>query len=222
MKYDIDLVMWDLDGTLLDTKPGIIQAIKETLELMELRELTDEELETFIGPPFGQSFPRFYGDDKQELKEFVEIFRYIYKNKTFYYAEPFDGIVDVMRTLRKNGIKQTLCTYKLQNYAMDLMEHYKLDEFLNCIFGSLLTESLLKSDMLINSAKYCHINDMKRTVLIGDTRYDYSAAILANANFIAANYGYGEKIFKEANYGGTLLGHANTAYEILDYINIKG
>ena len=101
MKYDINLVMWDLDGTLLDTKPGIIQAIKETLELMQLSSLTDEELNTFIGPPFGQSFPKYYGNDKKELKEFIETFRYIYKNKTFYNAEPFSGIVEVMKKLRK-------------------------------------------------------------------------------------------------------------------------
>ena len=218
MKYDIDLIMWDLDGTLLDTKPGIILAIKETLDIMKLHSLTDDELNTFIGPPFGQSFPKFYGDDKEQLKEFIETFRDIYKNKTFYIAEPFDGIVNTMKTLKERGKKQTLCTYKMQSFAEKLMEHYKLDQYLNCIYGSSVEEKITKSAMLINSAKYCHIDDMKKTVLVGDTRFDYAAAILARSNFIAANYGYGDKLFKEADYGGTLIGHINTAYEIIDYI----
>lgn len=218
MKYDIDLIMWDLDGTLLDTKPGIILAIKETLDIMKLHSLTDDELNTFIGPPFGQSFPKFYGDDKEQLKEFIETFRDIYKNKTIYIAEPFDGIVNTMKTLKKKGKKQTLCTYKMQSFAEKLMEHYELDQYLNCIYGSSVEEKITKSDMLINSAKYCHIDDMKKTVLVGDTRFDYAAAILARSNFIAANYGYGDKLFKEADYGGTLIGHINTAYEIIDYI----
>lgn len=218
MKYDIELIMWDLDGTLLDTKPGIIQAIKETLDIMNLHSLTEDQLNTFIGPPFGQSFPKFYGDDKEQLKEFIETFRDIYRHKTFYIAEPFDGVVDTMKTLREQGKKQALCTYKMQSFAEKLMEHYELDQYLNCLYGSSLEEKLTKSDMLINSAKCCYVNDMKKTVLIGDTRFDYAAAILAKSNFIAANYGYGDKLFKEADYGGTLIGHANTAYEILDYI----
>ena len=218
MKYDIDLVMWDLDGTLLDTKPGIIEAIKETLQIMKLEKLTEEELGTFIGPPFGQSFPKFYGNDEAQLKEFIETFRDIYKNKTFYHAEPFDGIKEVMKTLKEKGIKQSLCTYKIKNFAENLMEHYELDQYLDCIYGSSIEEKLTKSDMLINSAKDCNISNMKRTVLVGDTRFDFAAAILANSYFIAANYGYGDKLFKEADFGGTLLGHAETVYDILEFI----
>lgn len=218
MKYDIDLVMWDLDGTLLNTKPGIIEAIKETLRLMNLRELKDVEIDTFIGPPFGQSFPNFYGKDEKQLKEFIETFRYIYKNKTFYHAEPYDGIIDVMKTLKNQGKKQSLCTYKIESFAKELMDHYGFSQYLDCIYGSVEEKELTKSEMIINSARDCNISDLKRTVLVGDTRYDYAAAILAKSYFIAANYGYGEKIFKEADYGGTLLGHAYTVNEILEYI----
>ena len=218
MKYDIDLVMWDLDGTLLDTKPGIIEAIKETLQIMNLRELVEEELDTFIGPPFGQSFPKFYGYDEKQLKEFIETFRDIYRNKTFYHAEPYEGVKDVMKALKGKGKKQALCTYKIQSFAKELMEHYGLSQYLDCMYGSSLEEKLTKSDMMLNSAKDCNVTDLKRAVLVGDTRYDFAAAIISNSYFLAANYGYGDKLFEEVEYGSTLIGHANTTYEILEYI----
>ena len=218
MKHDIDLVMWDLDGTLLDTKPGIIKAIREALELGQWRELTEDELCTFIGPPLETSFPRYFGDDKQDLREFLDTFRYIYKHKTLYNAEPFDGIVEVMDKLKKQGKKQALCTYKVKSYAENLMKHYELDKYLDCIYGSSSTEKIYKSDMIINSARDLNIHDMKRTMLVGDTRYDFAAAILANSYFVAANYGYGDKLFKDTELGGTMIGHANTDYEILEFI----
>lgn len=218
MKHDIELVMWDLDGTILNTKPGIIKAIKEALEVLKYKNLSEEQLETFIGPPFHSIFPYYFGGGEKELNEFVSTFRNIYKERTIFDAKPYDNIQNVMQQIKNQGKKQALCTYKIMDSAISLMEHFGLREYFDVIHGSTDSKQDFKSDMLINSAKECNIKDLKKTLLVGDTRYDYAAAIIAQSNFLAANYGYGSKKFKEADCGGTLIGHANTPYEILDYI----
>ena len=218
MKKKMDIVMWDLDGTLLDTKPGIINAIKDSLNICGYSMLTEEELETFIGPPFTKIFPQYFHTNEQETKEFIDTFRDIYWNKELFNATPFDGILEVVKKIKQKGLKQALCTYKAKEFAEKLLKKFDFYDYFDYIYGSSTKYDLPKSEMIVHCLTMCGIIDRKKSVLIGDTRYDFAASIQAECHFIAANYGYGEILFKQADLTNTLIGHIDYPNEIFEYI----
>jgi phosphoglycolate phosphatase len=81
----IKSVIFDLDGTLLDTSEGIISSVEKMIDHFGYKKLTRAELETFIGPPISKSVIRIYGLSYEEALEAMKYYRVVYK------AEPEDG-----------------------------------------------------------------------------------------------------------------------------------
>ena len=81
-------VLFDLDGTILDTSEGILLSIKETAEIMGLKELEPEVLRTFIGPPVEWSFEDKYGIHGDDLKKAASLFRERYSKINLCRAKP--------------------------------------------------------------------------------------------------------------------------------------
>ncbi len=75
------VVLFDLDGTLVDSSEGILDAVKETLGIMGIESPSDDEIRSCIGPPIGDSLGARFGYSPAEIKEFYEVFRPIYGDK---------------------------------------------------------------------------------------------------------------------------------------------
>lgn len=96
-------IIFDLDGTLLDTSEGVLASIRHTIKTMNYRELPLETLLTFIGPPVKRSLMNHYGLTDQEADEATEVFRQQYKNKDLLKAKPYDGILELLKALKDQG-----------------------------------------------------------------------------------------------------------------------
>ena len=99
MGYDIKAVLFDLDGTVMDTSEGILVSIKDTIIHFGYEMLPDSELCTFIGPPIEWSFEEKLGVPKEKIKEVAAYFRDRYSNHNLLLATPYEGMFEFLKFL---------------------------------------------------------------------------------------------------------------------------
>ena len=189
-----ELVIFDLDGTLFNTKPGIVRAIKKTIEVKELKPLSEDMYDTFIGPPIQQTFSRVYGLSKEEGEELGRLFRSYYGQDEFLLDTlEYEGICEALKDLKKAGIKTALATFKKEWMALNICRHFKYDEYLDSIHGSDDGGKLQKPDIIRLCMKDCGCDDPETVFMVGDTYLDAEGAETVGANFAGVLWGFGFK-----------------------------
>ena len=186
-----DAVIFDLDGTLLDTAEGILKSVKYTIKKMDLPPVTDEVIKTFIGPPMQRSFARVFGLDEVKANECANCFRDRYKGDDLLLARPYDGIKEAISDLRAAGIKCAVATYKRQDYAEKILVHFGFDRITDGICGADFEGKLTKKDIIENAMKTAGVSDHARAVMVGDSDNDAIGAREIGVGFVAVTYGFG-------------------------------
>ncbi|MBP5466834.1 MAG: HAD hydrolase-like protein [Clostridia bacterium] len=214
-KYD--LILFDVDGTLLDTSEGIISSVSYIVEKYGLISPDSRTLKSFIGPPMQESFTRVFGMDKERAMELAIDYRVRYSKDDLLKATPYDGIYDVMEYLKKNGKKYSIATYKRQDYAEKIMREFGFFEGAVSVIGADFDYKLKKKDIIEKCVREAGITDLKRVLMIGDTVYDADGAKAAGVDFLGVFYGFGfrnkEDLKQVKNVGGV-----NTPREIIDFL----
>lgn len=187
-----ELMVFDLDGTLFNTKPGIVRAIKKTVEVKGLKPLDEEMYDTFIGPPIQQTFSRVYNLSEKEGVELARVFRTYYGQDEFLLDTlEYDGIYEALKELKKTGIKTALATFKKEWMALNICRHFKYDEYLDSIHGSDDEGKLKKPDIISLCMKDCTCDDPETVIMVGDTYLDAEGAAAVGAGFAGVLWGFG-------------------------------
>ncbi|MFQ8981611.1 MAG: HAD hydrolase-like protein [Waltera sp.] len=194
-KYD--LVIFDLDGTILDTTQGVLAAVKYTIEQMNFEMLPDEQLATFIGPPIQDSFAKAYNLSGDILQNIATIFRNQYKDHDLLKATPYSGIFDVLQKLEESEIASAVATYKREDYALTLLKHYGFDKYMPIMHGADHENKLKKQDIIQICIDEAGISDKSRVIMVGDTIHDAVGAEKLGVDFIGVTYGFGFKSLEE-------------------------
>ncbi len=183
-------VLFDLDGTIMDTSEGILMSIKEAADMLGLPELAPDVLRTFIGPPIEWSFEDKYDIHGDDLKKAAATFRDRYSNVNLLHAKPYEGIFDLFLKLREKGIGTAIATYKKQDYTMKLLRHFGVDQMVDVIYGSDYEGKLKKSDII----ELC-IRDLGVTkdevLMVGDSKHDAGGAEAIGVDFAGVSFGFG-------------------------------
>ena len=185
-------VIFDLDGTLLDTREGVIESAKYAAKQMGYPELPHETMLSFVGPPIQNSFMNHYGCDQETAQKAANIFRDHYKNTALLLAEPYEGIYDLCELLKENGVRMSVATYKREDYALTLLRHFNFHKYCDPMHGADNNNALKKEDIV----RMCQEEmgaTKENSVLIGDTDNDAKGAVKADTPFIAVTYGFGFK-----------------------------
>lgn len=183
-------VIFDLDGTLLDTREGIIESAVYAAQKCGYNELPRETLLKFVGPPIQQSFMTHYGCNKEEAQRAANIFREYYKTTALLKAEVYSGIYELCERLKRNNIIMSVATYKREDYALILLRHFGFDKYCAPIHGADNNNILKKDDIVRMCIKEMNA-DKYNTVLVGDTVHDAEGAVRADIAFIGVTYGFG-------------------------------
>jgi len=216
MKHMKKLVIFDLDGTLMNTKPGIVAGLGYAIEKAGLPLPDDATFDTFIGPPLESSFERVYGIPNEQMQEIIRTYRKRYLEGDIYNSIPYDGIFDLMAELKKRGIDMAVATYKLESMARDLLSRFHFTDYISCIFGKDKNNTLTKSDIIRKGiAESGHTPE--ETVMIGDSHYDAVGAEEAGVDFIGVLYGFGFKTAEDVNEYKN-IGVSETAMGVLPYL----
>lgn len=182
--------IFDVDGTLLDTTEGVLAAVRYTIAEKGLKPLTQEQLLRFIGPPIQNSFQEAYGLEGEVLQELATVFRNRYKDCELLKAAPYKGIFELLDGLRERDIRIAVATYKRQDYAITLLEHFGFDKYSRIIYGADHENKLKKVDIIRKCLEDLKIEDYSRAVMIGDSSHDAMGARQVGVDFLGVTYGF--------------------------------
>ena len=190
-----DYVIFDFDGTVADTGEGILKSLQYSFEQMG-REVPDlSDLKKFIGPPIHYSYVNFYGVSENEVEQYIKKYRERYKKIGIYECFVYDGMLETLKTLRKNGVKLGIASSKPIKLVYDVMEHLKLTEYFDAVVGTRFDDSNHpgKTDLVLQSMEKLEDSDKSRTLMVGDRFFDIDGAAGAGVDSAGVTYGYGSR-----------------------------
>lgn len=183
-------IIFDLDGTLLNTSEGVLNSVKYALDKMGLEQLPYEKAKRFIGPPLQEGFEKVAGLTGEAIDLAVFHYRENYKKHgAIFEAEVYDGIIDVLKHLKNDGKKLCVATLKPEDSAKRVLEHFGLAQYFDYIGGN-KEEKSTKAGLIAEGLNATGVTPDK-AVLIGDSIFDLYGAQEAGVDFIAAAYGFG-------------------------------
>ena len=195
----IKAVLWDMDGTLFDTKRGIEMAVRETLDTVGLPQIKDEEVEDFIGPPIQFGFRDICKLPMEEALKAADVFRKYYREKGYVTeCDPYPDLLERLKDLKEKGFHNAVCTLKKQDMAERIIRNFGMGELFDSIVGTDALDSIKKHDTIRITAERFGI-DVSEAVLIGDTEFDSLGAEKAGSLFIGVTYGFGFKSDADVN-----------------------
>ena len=187
-------VLFDLDGTLLDTSQGIVNAVKQMLLDESLASIPEEILHTFIGPPMEDSLKAHYSLTDEKAASLAGIFRKYYaQDEYLFQAKPYPDLFQLLEGLKLAGVKIAVATNKRHYYATRLLEHFGIASYCDVIHGS-DENANTKEKVILACLKDLQYGILKDCVLVGDTVHDAKGAQETGIDFIGVTYGFGLKL----------------------------
>ncbi|EOJ0286812.1 HAD-IA family hydrolase [Campylobacter jejuni] len=187
-------ILFDLDGTLLDTTDGVLKAVKKTIIQLNFTMPSDNILKEFVGPPMQESFEKYFCLNENDALKNANIFREIYK-EFLYEAKLYNGVIELLEQLKNNHFKIAIATNKSHENAINILKKFNILDFCDYVKGSDLEGKLTKKDIVKECLMYLQA-DTTTSVLIGDSVIDANGAKDNNIDFLAVLYGFG---FKDIN-----------------------
>jgi len=186
-------IFFDLDGTLTDSAPGIINSRVYALSKYNIS--PDKRLlYKFIGPPLRESFAKYYGFSGKQIEEAIAFYREYFSVKGIYENSLYDGIKPLLESLKSDGRRLYLATSKPHEYAVEVLKNFGIYDYFTDIGAASFDGSHVdKVEILHSLIKRAGINRRDESVMIGDRLYDIIAAKSAGFYSIGVLYGYGEK-----------------------------
>lgn len=182
------LVVWDVDGTLTESKPGIFASYKYAARQSGIPEPTDEVLERMCcGGLLGHIF-QIFGKTGEEADVLAKDYRWYYSNVCSEKVQLFYGVREVLAELHEKGFVQAVATMNNEEGAARLLGRLGIADYFVRIAGADAEDRRTKTDMILDCVS---TGDYDRVVMIGDCPGDRKAADEEGVEFLAAAFGYG-------------------------------
>ncbi len=195
MKLNKDLLLFDLDGTVIDSGEGVKASVLYALKTMGYPLMKEEDMDPFLGPPLVYSFHHFAGVPEERCAEAVAFYRHYYQNEGgMFRYRLYDGMKELLSACRKAGYRTAIATSKPQPYAIELMHHAGIFDDLDIIVGADLDEKTRakKSEVIeaVLGEAGCEKQD---ALMIGDRMYDVLGAREVGLESVGITFGYGDR-----------------------------
>lgn len=186
-----ELIIFDLDGTLLDTGRGISKCIASTLGKMGFKVPDEETCKTFVGPPLKKRFLELYNADERTADAVMKAFREEYGKGDVFLADRYAGMEECLATLHKR-YTLAVATYKREDHAVQLLEKFGISSFFDAICGSDDAATMTKNQIVEKVMNLVGVAPVD-CLLVGDSANDAESAAQLGISFIGVTYGYGFK-----------------------------
>jgi phosphoglycolate phosphatase len=187
-------ILFDLDGTIIDSAPGITATLGYTFETMGLPVPSPAELLAYVGPPILDSFRDRAGMSLGEAAEALAIYRPRYLEEGALDSSVFPGVADVVRAVHAAGIPLSLATSKPETPATLMLSHFGLLGEFDIITGASDDEVRSSKEDVVAEALVrleAFGADLSRPVLVGDRKHDVEGAAANGVPTIFVDWGYG-------------------------------
>ena len=185
------LVLFDLDGTLVDSTPGIWSSVRAAAAALGLAEPTPAQLRAMVGPPLQDGFALVLGVPPSDVDHAVAAYRAHYAAGAVLDVTVHDGVPAVLAELRGRGAVLAVATSKPEVFAVRVLEHTGLLPTFAAVHGATLDGAVRHKDQVVAAALAAH-PEGRRPVLVGDRAHDVLGAAAHGLPCIGAGWGQAE------------------------------
>ncbi len=182
-------ILVDLDGTIINSGPGIIGSYQYVLRCMSVECPPAEDLTWVVGPPSRRSFPKLLNPD-QDVEEAVRLYRSHYEEHGLFDAEIYSGMQEALTALYALPARLFVCTAKPQGFAEQIIDHFGLGDLFERVYGADLEGRFDDKGLLIEHIIGVEQINPSRTIMVGDRAHDMAAAVRHNIPPVGALWGY--------------------------------
>ena len=194
-------ILFDLDGTLVDTAPDLIRAHNHVMKKFGYPSKSIDELRNAVGSGAKAIMAKGNGEwkwfDEKIQNEMTNEFLSFYKKNILHKSTLLNGVKEFLKWCKNQNISMAVCTNKTEHLAIDLLKKIEIYDFFEYVSGHNTFEyckpdprHLLRTIEMING-------DKNKSIMIGDSETDANAAKEAEIPMILLKYGYTEKRSEE-------------------------
>lgn len=209
-------ILFDLDGTLTNPELGITNCVMYALEKFGIKVEDRKELHPFIGPPLMYSFQEYCGLSEEESRQAVVYYRERFPVKGLYENEVYDGVIEMLQKLKEQGKTIILATSKPEEYAVEILRYFKLDQYFDFVAGATMDGSRgEKADVISYALEISGIKNKSEAIMVGDRNYDVLGAKVNGLDSIGVLFGFGD--YEELTEAGATY-IVETVEDIMKYV----
>ena len=189
-----EIVLFDLDGTLTDAAPGIVNGYRLVLDHFGIEQPDEATMRTYLGPPLAVTWREHYDFTDEQVADGLRIYREYYHDLGMFENEVFDGIPEVLRQLTQDGVTLATATSKPDYSATRIIEHFGLAGYFTFI-GAANLEGTRDSKALVIEHTLEQLEANARThriLMVGDRHHDVQGAREHGIDTIGVLWGYGD------------------------------
>ena len=194
MSKEFEYVLFDLDGTLTDSGPGIMNGFRYAIQKMGGQVSENDDMRKFVGPPLEVSFEKLLGYSPEDTITAVKHYREYYNNMGGNTENSvYPGIPELLETLKNSGKRLIVATSKNEKPTNFVLDYFDLRKYFDFVSASNDTDRRRKADVIRYAVSECGINDLSSAVMVGDRENDVQAALEVGLESIGVLYGYGDE-----------------------------
>ena len=213
------IIIFDLDGTLIHSIPDMCVAMNKTLEHFELRTISEEKLQEFVGEgmlKLSENVLKFLGADLNLIDNFFLMYRKEYSEKPYDLTTLMPGVKDILKYLSYKKVRINICTNKRQHIADKILELMNLSDNFDFIVGAKENVPLKPHRQMVDFICNQYNSNENEFIMVGDTNVDILAAKNAGISSIIVDGGYTNKDCK--SLGADL--YLNNMSELKSVLNL--
>lgn len=184
-------VLFDLDGTVWDSLPGIVRSLAHALAELDLPVPPDADLARDVGPPLPEML-RLFGVTEEQVLDGVEIYRDRYRRLGEFECEVYPGARELLDELRADGWRLATATSKGVEPTHRMLAHFELDHRFDVIAAApMLARGHRKADVIEEALAGLALAGPEGIVMVGDRSYDIEGGRHHGLRTIGVTWGYG-------------------------------
>ena len=208
-------ILFDLDGTVIDSSEGIYRSFIYALSRFGIEETAGDHMRRIVGPPLSYSFKTFYGFNDANTELAVNFYREAYKGGFMFKNTVYNGIVELIDALKAADKKVVIATSKPEIFVRPILEDLKILDKFDFIAGSIVGDIRVdKGEIIDYIIEEMQIPDRAQCVMIGDRDRDIIGALDVGVDGIGVLHGFGSR--EELEEAGSIA----IANDPLDLIKI--
>lgn len=188
-------VLFDLDGTLINSQEGITKGVQFALrEYMGIEEPDLESLRCFIGPPLALMFDAKYHIPKEHIEPVIDKYREYYDATGMRQCALYPGVREILQHLKEKGYTVGLASSKPEHNCKGILENLGVAQYFDYIVGATRGPERREKVLVLKEAfRRMGVTDLSEVVLVGDTKYDALGAKAAGISCVGVTFGFGTR-----------------------------
>ena len=196
-RFDVDAVLFDLDGTLLDTIADLHAAANRMLDELGRPQRSLDEVRRFVGKGIPKLVERCLADPDLSESDFaraVDVFQRHYRETNGRHSRPYPSVVETLAGLHARGLPMGVVTNKALDFTEPLLSDAGLADYFGAVVcGDTLAHKKPAPDMLVHACELLGV-PVARSLMVGDSANDAQCARAAGCPVLLMTYGYTEGV----------------------------